>query len=185
MAPKIAAKQVHGKRQHMTEPEEEDINRPPESYDSSSDDGNNRADIKNTWGKSEEQKFEKASSTAGSKGTVAVNEKSVKNRRSTRSSKENTSPSSSNSTTSSTGSQKRKTLGTDNRDGIFGRSGLGNKKAKQTYSRSNPTSSARTASSQIKGSQSSSLSTMTYSFHIYINLYRCRGSSPIQTGGCY
>jgi hypothetical protein len=184
MAPNTAAKQVHGRTAHTKEvEEEEDINRPPDSDDSSSDEGSNRADIKSTWpSKPEEQESKNTTSTAGNKGRAAVNGRSAT--RSTRSSKENESPSSSNSTTSSTSSQKRKILGKDYKIGIFGGSGYGNKRAKKTYSRSNPTSSARTASSQIKASQSSGLSIMGYISHVYINLYRRRGPSQIQAGSC-
>jgi hypothetical protein len=175
MAPNITAKQVHGKKEHIKGVEEEEnINRPPDSDDSSSDEGINRADIKSTWpSKREEQKSKNTTSTAGNKGTAAVNWKSAtRSTRSTRSSKENESPSSSNSTTSSTSSQKRKSPGRSNPFGSFGSSASGNKRAKKTYSRSNPTSSARTASSQIKVSQSSGLSIMNYILDVYINLYR-------------
>jgi hypothetical protein len=172
MPPNIATRQVYGKKEDIKQAEEENIYRPPENYDSSSDEGNNRGDIKRTeWSsKAEEQKAKNTTSTAGKKGTAAVSGRSVT--RSTRSSKENESPSSSNSTTSSTSSQKRKSPGMSNPFSVFGRSASGNKRAKKTYSKSNPTSSARTASSQIKASQSSGLSTLSYILQVYINLYR-------------
>jgi hypothetical protein len=172
MPPNIAAKQVLGKKEDIKQAkEEEDINRPPDSDDSSSGAENNRADIKSTsWtSKAGEQKSKNTTSTAGKNGTAASNGRSAT--RSTSSSKENESPSSSNSTTSSTSSQKRKILNRDYKAEIFGGSAYGNKRTKKIYSRSNPTSSARTVSSQIKASQSSGLS-MNYNLHVYINLYR-------------